>query len=211
MAHPGVTPDENCLCRVLFATRGAAARRNLTATRPMTILHGVFIEIMGLGVLLAGPSGVGKSELALELLGRGHRLVADDAGEFALDTAGRLIGRCPPLLAGFLEARSLGILNVEKMFGARSRCERCALDLVIRLQFRGDAQMQALERLEGRRSTVRILGVEVAEISIPIRLGHNLAVLVEVACRDHKLRQTGYRADEDFSARQLKAIQNPDT
>ncbi|MGH8504571.1 MAG: hypothetical protein ACRETM_01235 [Stenotrophobium sp.] len=177
----------------------------------MTTLHGVFIEIMGLGVLLAGPSGVGKSELALELLGRGHRLIADDASEFTLDAAGRLIGRCPPLLSGFLEARSLGILNVKKMFGTQSQIDRRALDLVIRLQFRGEAQMQALERLEGRRATVRILGVEVPEISIPIRLGHNLAVLVEAACRDHKLRQAGYRADEDFSARQLQAIQNPDT
>lgn len=210
MAHPGVTPDENCLCRVLFATRGAAARRNLTATRPMTILHGVFIEIMGLGVLLAGPSGVGKSELALELLGRGHRLVADDAGEFALDTAGRLIGRCPPLLAGFLEARSLGILNIGRMFGRRRILAQLPLDLVIRLEFRHDAQLRQalpLERIEGRRSVVTMLGVEVPEISIPIRLGHNLAVLVEAACRDLKLRKRRYRADEDLVSRQLRAIQ----
>lgn len=175
----------------------------------MTILHGVFVEIMELGVLLAGPSGVGKSELALELLGRGHRLIADDASEFTVDATGGLIGHCPPLLAGFLEARSLGILNVQKMFGAQSQRDSCALDLVIRLQIPSEVQMQAQERLEGRRATVRILDVAVPEISIPIRLGHNLAVLVEAACRDHKLRQAGYRADEDFTARQLQAIQNP--
>ncbi|MGH8540090.1 MAG: hypothetical protein ACRETW_06235 [Stenotrophobium sp.] len=171
-------------------------------------LHGVFMEIFDLGVLLSGPSGVGKSELALELLGRGHRLVADDAAEFTRDTDGVLHGRCPPLLSGFLEARSLGILNVREMFGAHCLRDARRLDLVIRLEFRHEMQARALERLEGRRSQISVLGAELPEISIPIRLGHNLAVLVEAACRDQKLRQSGYRADEDFAARQLQAIRD---
>jgi len=172
-------------------------------------LHGVFMEVYGLGVLLSGPSGVGKSELALELLSRGHRLVADDATEFRRDANAELHGHCPPLLSGFLEARSLGILNIREMFGASSVIAMHRADLVIRLEFRHEMLArtpQALERLEGRRGMVRLLNVDLPEISIPIRLGHNLAVLVEAACRDHKLRQSGYRADEDFSARQLRAI-----
>lgn len=173
-----------------------------------TTLHGVFMDVLGLGVLLAGPSGVGKSELALELLTRGHRLIADDAAEFSLERK-RIVGRCPPLLRGFLEARSLGILNVRRMFGARQLCASHALDLVIRLEFRHEVlrEQRALERIEGRRSCASILGQQVPEVSIPIRLGHNLAVLVESACRDLTLRKQHYRADEDLVARQLLAIQ----
>ena len=177
----------------------------------VTTLHGVFMALYGLGVLLTGPSGVGKSELALELLTRGHRLIADDATEFRRSEPDRVDGHCPPLLRGFLEARSLGILNVGEMFGASALSEQHRLDLVIRLEFRHDMLARApqpLERLEGRRSVRNLLGVELPEISIPIRLGHNLAVLVEAACRDLKLRQAGYRADEDFAARQLQAIQD---
>lgn len=166
-----------------------------------------------MGVLLSGPSGVGKSELALELLTRGHRLVADDATEFSHNNAGELLGHCPPLLSGFLEARSLGILNIREMFGAASLLSEHRLDLVIRLEFRHEMLArtpQALERLEGRRGSVRLFNTTVPEISIPIRLGHNLAVLVEAACRDLKLRQNGYRADEDFSTRQQQAIHASD-
>jgi HPr kinase/phosphorylase len=168
------------------------------------------MEVFGLGVLLAGPSGVGKSELALELLSRGHRLVADDAIDFSPGAVGELIGHCPPLLSGFLEARSLGILNISAMFGTNSVIAEHRADLVIRLEFRHEMQAP-LERLEGRRSSIRLLDVDLPEISIPIRLGHNLAVLVEAACRDHKLRQKAYRADRDFSARQQQAIHATDS
>ncbi|MFA5940553.1 MAG: hypothetical protein WC809_14435 [Sinimarinibacterium sp.] len=168
-------------------------------------LHGVFMRVCGIGVLLTGASGVGKSELALELLSRGHRLVADDAPEFARQGA-RVRGQCPPLLSGFLEARSLGILNVRRLFGTRSVQSGSTLDLLIALDTPEARAETGLERLSGRRSTRSVLGVDIPQVFIPIRLGHNLAVLVEAACRDLRLRRRGYRADEDLSRRQMQEI-----
>lgn len=180
-------------------------RRLESPALPGVTLHGVFLAVFGEGVLIVGQSGLGKSELALELLARGHRLIADDAVEFSRQD-GRLTGRCPPLLQDFLEARSLGVLNIRKLFG-RSRLQAsAALDLVIALDLPAAATPSGLERLSGLRASREILGLQVPEISIPIRLGHNLAVLVEAACRDLKLRRKGYEADQDFSRRQLDAI-----
>ncbi|HSW13892.1 MAG TPA: hypothetical protein VLI06_13695 [Solimonas sp.] len=172
---------------------------------PSITLHGVFLEVFGEGVLIVGQSGLGKSEVALELLARGHRLIADDAVEFQAEGE-RLRGHCPPLLQDFLEARSLGVLNIRRLFGAKALRSSAPLDLVIQLDALPLTTASGLERLSGYRDEREILGLRVPEISIPIRLGHNLAVLVEAACRDLKLRRRGYRADEDFSQRQLDAI-----
>ena len=175
-----------------------------TSVRAIT-LHGVFMKVHDCGVLLVGASGVGKSELALELLARGHQLVADDAVDFSLRRS-LLIGRAPRLLRGFLEARSLGILNIRRLFGARSVLGRCRLDLLLRLEAPREAWDSGFERLSGRRGSTAVLGIEVPEITVPIRLGHNLAALVEAACRDLLLRKDGYRADDDLSARQAREI-----
>ncbi|SEQ78711.1 HPr Serine kinase C-terminal domain-containing protein [Solimonas aquatica] len=168
-------------------------------------VHGVLLRVMGVGVLLTGASGVGKSELALELVTRGHQLVADDAVELRRHR-GRLIAFAPRLLRGFLEARSLGILNIRRLYGPHSIAARCELELLLRLEapqlLRDDGQ----ERLGGRRGSVELQGFHLPEISIPIRLGHNLAVLVEAACRDLRLRQQGYRADDDLIQRQQQEI-----
>lgn len=169
-------------------------------------LHGVFMRVHGLGVLLTGASGVGKSELALELLARSHQLIADDAAEF-VRRGRRLIGHCPPVLQDFLEARSLGILNIRKLFGAKAMAGPQRLDLIIQLDSPRTPMAAGLERLSGSRETRELLGITVPEISIPIRLGHNLAVLVEAACGDHQLRQAGYYADQDLETRQMAAIQ----
>lgn len=170
-------------------------------------LHGVFMDVFKVGVLLTGASGVGKSELALELLARGHRLVADDATEFTLRNQ-QIVGACPPLLEGFLEARSLGILNIRKLYGAASVIRKKPLDLMIELDAPRRGAASGLERLSGNRQTRSVLGQDVHLIAIPIRLGHNLAVLVEAACRDFALRRGGYSADDDFMNRQLNEIRN---
>jgi serine kinase of HPr protein (carbohydrate metabolism regulator) len=159
--------------------------------------------------LLRGASGIGKSELGLELLSRGHKLVADDIVEWRREPGGRVIGRCPPLLEGFIEVRGLGILNARALYGAAAVIESAALDLVIDLGVRGDATAE--ERLGGRRASHTVLGVTVPEISLPRRVGHNLVVLVEAACRDHRLRLSGYRADEDLVERQRRWLDRPDS
>lgn len=168
--------------------------------------HGVFVEVEGLGVWLSGASGAGKSELGLELVSRGHRLVADDAIEFRIDAGNPayLIGRCPPLLDGFIEVRGLGILNLRRLYGDASVLGEHRLDLAIALDAR--TEPSADERLTGRRSAVDVLGIAVPEISLPRRVGHNLAVLVEAACRDHRHRAAGYNACDDLVARQAQHL-----
>jgi HPr kinase/phosphorylase len=166
--------------------------------------HGVFVEVEGLGVFLRGASGAGKSELGLELLSRGHKLIADDIVEWHRDGGGPVTGRCPPLLEGFIEVRGLGILNARALYGAAAVIAAAVLDLVIDLG--PQAEAAAEERLRGRRGTHTVLGLGVPEISLPHRVGHNLAVLVEAACRDHRLRLSGYRADDDLVERQRRHL-----
>jgi HPr kinase/phosphorylase len=155
-------------------------------------------------VLLRGASGAGKSELALELLARGHKLVADDAIEWEHRADGRIVGTCPPLLSGFIEVRGLGVLDARALYGADSVIAAAALDLVIDLGIRAEASAE--ERLGGRRSSFRLLDATVPEISLPRRVGHNLAVLVEAACRDHRLRLSGYHADAVLIERQFERL-----
>jgi serine kinase of HPr protein (carbohydrate metabolism regulator) len=174
------------------------------SSAPLT-LHGVFIQIFDVGVLLVGGSGVGKSELALELLARGHRLIADDAAEFIAADDGRIHGRCPPLLRGFLEVRGLGILNIERMYGDAAVLDGCPLDLMLRLMPPSEVADMS-DRVYGQRKTRALLGAGIPEIALPIRVGHNLAALAEAACRDQQLKRSGYDAAADFVARQSRAI-----
>lgn len=184
----------------------AAQQRAPTLTR-----HGVFMSVFGLGVMLSGASGVGKSELALDLISRGHALVADDAVDFQLWAPGVLVGSAAPLLYGFMEARGLGILDIARCFGSQALCLRQRLDLVLQLDDVPPSSVHGEERLHGRRSSAKVLGVEVAQIELARGLGHYLAPLVETACRDHWLRLNGYAADAAFVARQLAAIGSPRT
>lgn len=167
-----------------------------------TTLHGVFLEVLGLGVLLVGDPGIGKSELALELIARGHRLIADDAPEFARIAPEVIEGRCPPVLRDFLEVRGLGILNVRAMFGESSVREKNHLNLVISMRSYDSNELACIDRLRGSLSTRNILDIAVPEITIPVAPGRNLAVLLETAVRSQILRTRGYDAGSDLIERQ---------
>jgi HPr kinase/phosphorylase len=172
------------------------------------VKHGVFMEVMGLGVLLTGPSGVGKSELALELLSRGHRLVADDATEFRRTAPDTIHGSCPPMLADFLEVRGLGVLNVRAMYGNNAVMTYKRLHLIIQLlqpDETGNGSQQ-LDRLGTTRNYARILDVEIPEVILPVAAGRDLAVIIEAAVRNHVLYLNGYNAAEDFIARQQQYL-----
>jgi len=172
-------------------------------------LHGVFMEVMGTGVLITGESSIGKSELALELLTRGHRLIADDATEFARITPDTLLGTCPDMLRDFLEVRGLGILNVRAMFGASAIKENRNLRLIIVLQKMVDAV--ELDRLHGSRRLRSIQGVDIPEITLPVGPGRNLAVLLEAAVRNHILISNGYDASQAFIDRQKERLEKAHT
>lgn len=170
------------------------------------ILHGVFMEVLGLGVFLTGPSGVGKSELALELLSRGHRLVADDVPEFYRSTPDTIHGRCPPLIADFLEVRGIGIINVRAMYGNHAVLSKKRLHLVIKLD--SDDESKIYNRLDAEQHCRRILDVDIPEMNLPVAPGRDLAVIIEVAVRCHILVLNGYNATEDFIERQRQQIDN---
>ncbi|MDH5180613.1 MAG: HPr(Ser) kinase/phosphatase [Gammaproteobacteria bacterium] len=173
--------------------------------------HGVFMEVMGLGVLISGASGIGKSELALELLSRGHRLIADDAPEFFRAGPEIIHGRCPPALHGFLEVRGLGILNVRAMFGETAILNSKRLRLVIRMQLFSEQDHTKIDRLSTTDHYENILDAEIPVVVLPVAPGRNLAVIVEAAVRNHVLLLSGYNATEDFIKRQQKLINQNDS
>jgi HPr kinase/phosphorylase len=172
------------------------------------IMHGVFMEVMGIGVLLTGPSGIGKSELALELLSRGHRLVADDAPEFRRSGPDTIHGRCPFLLKDFIEVRGLGILNVRAMFGDNAIVEKKRLRLIVLLESITENTVWEVDRLGHSLRTKSILEVDIPEVHVPVAPGRNVAVIIEAAVRNHVLYLNGYNAAEDFIKRQQKLLQS---
>jgi len=171
-----------------------------------TTLHGVFLEVLGMGVLLTGDPSVGKSELALDLITRGSRLVADDAPEFARIAPDIISGTCPPLLRDFLEVRGLGILNIRAMFGDSSIKGTKYLRLIVNLKRMSAEQIAGMDRLSGAHTNRDVLGVSMPQVTVPVAPGRNLAVLVESAVRNHLLRLKGYDATEVLIERQQQAI-----
>ena len=175
-------------------------------------LHGVFMDVFSLGVLLAGSSGIGKSEIALGLIGRGHRLVADDAVTFELAEKNTVIGSCPTLLQDFLEVRGLGILNIRAMYGDSAIKKSMPLQLIVNLIDVEDNIVKESDRLIGIHAQRVILGVDITEVTIPVGPGRNLSVLIEAAVRSYRLRLTGYNAILDFTEKQKRYLEsmNPD-
>jgi HPr kinase/phosphorylase len=176
--------------------------------------HGVFLDVHGAGVLLQGKAAVGKSELALELLGRGHRIIADDSILFARAGPHALSGICPPLLQGFMEVRGLGILNVRRLFGEGSLKRKKNLQLIIALERVNEEDLAGsdlfTDRLHGSRSYETLLGVQVPRVTIPVSAGRNLAILVEIAVRQHIQRKWGYNASEHFLERHSRFMEEND-
>ncbi|MDQ3495797.1 MAG: HPr(Ser) kinase/phosphatase [Pseudomonadota bacterium] len=173
---------------------------------PRVTLHGVFMEIYSIGVLITGESGSGKSELALELVTRGHRLVADDAPEFTQIAPDVLDGACPPLLQDLLELRGLGVLDIREMFGDTAVKRNKYLRLIVHLN-RADEDTatswdeDGMVRLTGDLGSRHVLDLDVPMITLPVMPGRNLAVLTEAAARTHILRAKGVNPAAAFMAR----------
>ena len=166
-----------------------------------TSRHGVFLDVLGVGVLITGESGVGKSELGLELISRGNGLVADDITELYRVSPEILEGRCPELLRDFLEVRGLGMLNIRTMFGETAVRRKKSLKLIVNLHRPPGGDLSHMERLPLQASHEEILGVQVATVSIPVVAGRNLAVLVEAAARNFVLQQRGIDTTQEFISR----------
>lgn len=168
--------------------------------------HGVYIEVYSVGVFLTGKSGVGKSELALALIARGHRLISDDVTRFSRIGPEIVDGRSPELLTDFMEVRGLGIVNIRAMFGANSLKKNKTLRLIIKMVQLTQDNSEQFDRIGKSVNTRQILGLDIPEVTLPVAPGRNLAVIVEAAARNHLLNMTGYNAAEDFIDRQRKAI-----
>lgn len=171
-------------------------------------LHGVFMDVLGMGVLITGDSGVGKSELALELISRGHGLVADDVVEMARIAPTTIEGRCPGMLRDFLEVRGLGLLNIRTIFGETASRRKMKLKLIVHLQ-KTTAAADA-PRLPLDAQTQEIVGVPIRKVVIPVAAGRNLAVLLEAAVRNTILQYRGIDSMQDFVERQQRMMLDED-
>lgn len=177
-----------------------------TKFAPTTAIHGVLVDVYGVGVLITGQSGVGKSEAALELVKRGHRLVADDSVEIRQEDYDTLIGNSPPLIEHLLEIRGLGIINVMTLFGAGAVRNYKRITYVINLELWD--QKKQYDRLGLEEETMKIMDVEIPKATIPVRPGRNLAVIIEVAAMNFRLKRMGINAAEEFSNRLTGVIED---
>lgn len=175
---------------------------------PTTAVHGVLVDIYGVGVLIIGKSGVGKSETALELVKRGHRLVADDCVEIRQEDTDTLIGSAPELIEHLLEIRGLGIINVMTLFGAGAVRSFKRITLVINLELWD--QNKQYDRLGLEEDKMRIIDTDITKLTVPVRPGRNLSVIIEVAAMNHRLKRMGVNAAEQFTNKLAGVIEEGD-
>lgn len=167
---------------------------------PVTTKHGVLMDVFGVGIMLTGASGVGKSETAMELIKRGHRLVVDDS-VIIKRMENKLVGSSPDQIRYFMELRGIGIINVKNMYGSGSVLGEKEVELVMELEhWRRDKEY---DRIGGEANTEEILGVNVPKLTIPVSPGRNLAILIEVAARDFRLKSMGYDAAQELIQRTI--------
>ncbi len=193
--------------RQVYVFRSAAVTSKFTVSAihflnrclaPHITRHGVLLDVYGVGVLLTGKSGVGKSEAALELIKRGHQLVADDVVDICRISDERLIGTCPEQVRHLMEIRGIGVIDVQAMFGIGAVSFSKSIDLIMELA-ETDENM-SMDRIGLEDHTVEILGVPVPCQTVPIKPGRNLAIIVEVASRNHSLRKAGFNAAKELNA-----------
>lgn len=173
---------------------------------PRVTMHGVLVDIYGEGVLIIGESGVGKSETALELIKRGHRLVADDAVEIKKVSHNTLVGSCPKVIRYFIELRGIGIINVKQMFGVQSVKDTQGIDLIIKLEPWESGKQY--DRLGLTEEYMDILGNEVVCQTLPVRPGRNLAMICESAAVNRRQKKMGYNAAQALNERIMKNMDN---
>ena len=171
---------------------------------PRITVHGVLVEIYGEGALILGESGVGKSETAMELVKRGHRLIADDAVEIKKVSENRLVGTAPEIIRNFIELRGIGIIDVKKIFGMGSVKENERIDIIINLENWNESKHY--DRLGLESETTSMLDVKVPSLTIPVKPGRNLAIILEVACMNNKQKRMGYNAAEHLNERLMNQM-----
>ena len=166
---------------------------------PTITRHGVLVEVYGEGILITGDSGIGKSETAIELIKRGHRLIADDAVEISKVSEKTLVGKAPDIIRYYMELRGIGIIDVRRIFGAGSVKETEKIELVI--NFEPWIEGKVYDRLGIETEYIDILGIKVPYINVPVRPGRNLAVILEIAAMNSRLKKMGYNTAEEFNKR----------
>ena len=171
---------------------------------PRITRHGVLVEVYGEGILLLGDSGVGKSETAIELLKRGHRLIADDAVEIKRVSATALVGRAPEIIRHYVELRGIGIVDVRRLFGMGAVKDSEKIDLIINLETWQDDKMY--DRFGLEEHTTEILGINVPSIVLPVSPGRNLSVVIEVAAMNNRQKKMGYNTAEEFNKRLMESM-----
>ena len=174
---------------------------------PRITLHGVLVELYGEGILILGDSGVGKSETAIELVKRGHRLIADDAVEIKRVSDRTLVGCAPEIIRHFIELRGIGIVDVRRIFGMGAIKETERVDMIINLEQWVEGKMY--DRLGMDNQYTDILGLRIPSLTIPVRPGRNLAVIIEVAAMNHRHKSMGYNAAKELNERMMKSMGIP--